>query len=181
MRGEMEREFVNLPRHRAYCRLVKEISGQQVVGKYELYPYPLGAEDSEPVWQARFQRIIERTRLQYCTLRSEVGKEIAARKEELTKPLKKPTRIRTEEVEDEPATKMSPAQQKKLESIHKVLGNDYNRFINDPSIQHKNNLARLLDKDVNAIDIKKQLDNWRDAGSPGNVSPFAELIKTLLG
>jgi hypothetical protein len=31
-----------------------------------LYPYPLGAEDSEPVWQARFQRIIERTRLQYC-------------------------------------------------------------------------------------------------------------------
>ena len=33
----------------------------------------------------------------------------------------------------------------------------------------------------NADKIKRSLDNWRDAGSNPNVSPFDELRKELLG
>ena len=108
--------------------------------------------------------------------------EITARQDELMKRVQKQTRIKTEEVEDEPATKLSPVQQKKLESIRKVLGQkDYDRFYNDPSVQYQDNLKRLLDKNVPATDIKDALKQWRDAGSPAAVSPFAELIKMLLG
>jgi len=183
MWNEMVGEFQDLPRRRAFCRMVKEVDGEPVVVKYKLFPFPLPQADTDSVVQARTARIIEQSHIPaYCRLRTEVEEEIAARQEELTRPLRKIQKVKTEEVEDEPAIKLSLPQQKKLESIRKALGQkDYDRFYNDPSVQHQDNLKRLLDKGIDAEKINLSFERWRQAGSPANVSPFEELIKTLLG
>src|SRR6266487_1817745 len=174
MVNEMVSEFIDLPRYTAYCRMVKEVGGRQFVLKYKLYPYPLPQADNQAVYKERLERIIARTRQTYCTSRKQVEEEIKVRKEALTAPLRKIAKARTG---DEAKTPLSPAQLQKLQIIQTVLGKDYDRFINDPAVQHQDNLKRLLEKGIDAHLIKKALDSWYDAGSPANVSPFAELIK----
>lgn len=76
---------------------------------------------------------------------------------------------------------LQPAHIEKLRMIEAALGNDFNRFYNDPAVQHQDILKRLLDKDVSSKEIKKALEKWQAAGYPADVSPFAELIKNILG
>ncbi len=145
MEEEGAKQLVNPKEYTARCKL----------GTREYSILPEKTEQFRPaaapsLVQARQERIrLLNYQEGYTRNREEVVQEITARQDELMKRVQKQTRIKTEEVEDEPATKLSPVQQKKLESIRKVLGQkDYDRFYNDPSVQYQDNLKRLLDKNV---------------------------------
>src|SRR5207249_2273008 len=57
MIGEMKRELLNLPRYTAYCKIVQEVNGKQVLSKYELHPYHLSKSDDEAIVSARIEYI----------------------------------------------------------------------------------------------------------------------------
>ncbi len=64
--------------------------------EYTIQALPFKEADGDAVWMARRDRIIERTRKNYCKKREEVDEEIKARQNELTKPIERKPRIREE-------------------------------------------------------------------------------------
>jgi len=102
MINEMAGELMNLPRYTAYCMVVKEVNGEQVVGKYRLQPYPLIAVNNEQLADSasRNNDIIAKTRSLYCKEREVVKQEITARRKELMKREQKKALATSDEDED---------------------------------------------------------------------------------
>ncbi len=84
MNAEMANELVNLPRYTALAKIVKSGGGREMVAKYKLSPQNLiPPHDIQTVRQHRAV-ILRNTRL-FCQERTQVSKNIQARRDDLKK------------------------------------------------------------------------------------------------
>lgn len=92
VRNQIATELVNMPPYTARCKLGNK--------EYTIQILPLGNYDGDAIVQARHDRIITRTHVNYCKKRKDVKAEIAARQNALMKQEpRKPTTTKDEDEE----------------------------------------------------------------------------------